>query len=149
MSISTRIKEFIDKKYLGNNSALARDLHMKPQALQVYLLGSSIPGGILLTKLAELGCDINYLLLGKDGVSKVREQSVEYKAELAGIHSEIEELKKVVQELQAHNYILMVNNEKLEKENTELMKSEALLRGEVLQLNSVNDKLEKNNKIKG
>jgi len=149
MSISIRIKEFIDKNFNGNNSALAKSLGMTPQSLYRYTKGTREPSAEILTKLAELGCDINWLLLGKDGVSKVRDRSEEYKAEFSGIHAEIEELKKIVQQLQAHNYILMCKNETLEKENSQIMIENSKLRGENLQLNSVNVKLEKNNKIKG
>lgn len=142
MEISLRIKEYIDKNFDGNDSALAKSLGMSPQTLYQYTNGRSIPGGKILTKLAGLGCNINWLLLGEEGVSKVREQSVEYSTEFSGLNARIEKLEKEMQELKAHNYDLL-------KENERLMLSEAKMRGEVLQLNSISDKLEKNAKIKG
>jgi transcriptional regulator with XRE-family HTH domain len=40
-------------------------LGMLPQSLQKYLNNSSLPGGELLVKLHNLGCDIVWLLTGK------------------------------------------------------------------------------------
>lgn len=148
MGISTRIKEYIDKEFDGNDSALAKKLDMLPQTLYQYTKGKSIPGGILLTKLAELGCNINWLLLGEEGVSKVRERSAEYSTELSGIKQELAQLKEEMQSVKAMNYDLIIKCQKLEKERDQALVSEAQMRGRVLQLDSVNDKLEKNGKMK-
>lgn len=142
MPISARIKEFIEKKFDGNDSALAKCLGMSPQTLYQYTRGRSIPGGKILTKLAELGCDINYLLLGKEGISKVREQNIEYDDKYSGLLTRIENLEHEMQKVKADNY-------DLNKTNETLMVELAKTRGEVLQLNSVSDKLEKTSKIKG
>lgn len=148
MGISTRIKEFIDKEFDGNDSALAKELKMSPQNLYHYTKGNNVPGGILLTKLAELGCNINWLLLGEEGVSKVRERSAEYSTELSGIKQELAQLKEEMQSVKAMNYDLIIKCQKLEKERDQALVSEAQMRGRVLQLDSVNDKLEKNGKMK-
>lgn len=142
MGISTRIKEYIDKEFDGNDSALAKKLGMLPQSLYQYTKGNSVPGGKILTKLAELGCNINWLLLGEDGVSKVREQSTEYNDKYSGLLARLESLEKTVLEIKAENY-------DLKKDNDTLMTELSRTRGEVLQLNSVNNQLEKNTKIKG
>ncbi len=54
--IGLNLKEFA-KKNFGSFAELARRLDMTPQAIQIYLKGESIPGGGILAKLAELGCD--------------------------------------------------------------------------------------------
>jgi len=41
-------------------------LGMKPPSLYVYLNNESIPGGEILKKLQDLGCDINWLLSDDD-----------------------------------------------------------------------------------
>lgn len=59
--ISKRLKEFGLKNF-KSIAELARQMGMKPQALQSYVDGTSVPGGHILAKLKELGCDINWLL---------------------------------------------------------------------------------------
>ncbi|MFC2085430.1 S24 family peptidase, partial [Bacteroidota bacterium] len=48
-----------------SKAELARKLGMRPQAFQSYLDGRSYPGGQILAKLSDLGCDINWLLTGE------------------------------------------------------------------------------------
>lgn len=45
-----------------------------------YFNGSSLLGGEMLKKLAELGCDIDWLLTGKRNTSLIKEKGVEYVA---------------------------------------------------------------------
>ena len=59
--VAKRIRLFGEKKY-RTMAELARQLKMKPQALQSYLDAKSFPGGQILAKLRDLGCDINWLL---------------------------------------------------------------------------------------
>lgn len=59
--IAKRLREF-GKRNFKNFAELARKMEWSPQALNVYLSGQSIPGGNILFKLKELGCDINWLL---------------------------------------------------------------------------------------
>jgi len=61
MMIGNKIKAFA-KKNFKSVAELARQLEMKPQALQSYVDGSSLPGATILMKLKSLGCDINWLL---------------------------------------------------------------------------------------
>jgi hypothetical protein len=73
--ISDRLREFAKVNY-GTMSGLAKALEMKPQALQVYLNGRSVPGFKLQEKLNSLGCDISWLLTGTQQIqnksSKIR-----------------------------------------------------------------------------
>jgi len=55
---------------------LGRRLGIRPQNLQIYFEGRSYPGGQVLGKLSELGCDIDWLLTGdirKDKYIPVKE----------------------------------------------------------------------------
>lgn len=61
MKIGEKIRLFAEK-YYGSVSILAELLGMKSQSLYVYLNNESIPGGVILKKLQDLGCDINWLL---------------------------------------------------------------------------------------
>lgn len=59
--IAKRLREF-GKRNFKNYAELAKKMDWSPQALNAYLSGHSIPGGNILFKLKELGCDINWLL---------------------------------------------------------------------------------------
>lgn len=61
MKIGEKLRVFANKK-LGSVAKLAESLGMKPPSLYNYLDGVSIPGGEMLAKLKNLGCDINWLL---------------------------------------------------------------------------------------
>jgi len=65
MKIGEKIRLFAEKQY-GSVSILAELLGMKPPSLYVYLNNESIPGGEILKKLQDLGCDINWLLSDDD-----------------------------------------------------------------------------------
>jgi len=65
MKIGEKIRLFAEK-YYGSVSILAELLGMKPPSLYVYLNNESIPGGEILKKLQDLGCDINWLLSEDD-----------------------------------------------------------------------------------
>ncbi|NUM71993.1 MAG: LexA family transcriptional regulator [Ignavibacteriaceae bacterium] len=64
--ISMRLRLWADSKF-KRTTDLAKALEMSLGALSSsYLNGRSIPGGDLLIKLANLGCDIHWLLTGED-----------------------------------------------------------------------------------
>lgn len=64
INIAERLKRFSDSK-APSYAAFARDIGMHPSSFHsTYLKGRSIPGGELLIKLALMGCDLNWLLLG-------------------------------------------------------------------------------------
>lgn len=60
-----RFKQIADKLFDGNLSELARNLEMKPQALTKYVKGESMPGGLILIRLYDLGVNINWFLTGE------------------------------------------------------------------------------------
>lgn len=61
MDIGEKLR-FFSENYIGSVAKLAELLGMKPPSLYVYLNNESIPGGDILRKLKDLGCDINWLL---------------------------------------------------------------------------------------
>lgn len=60
-----RLKDIADSLYDGNASELARKLEMKPQALRKYVQGESMPGGLILIRLYDIGININWFLTGE------------------------------------------------------------------------------------
>lgn len=65
MTIGEKLR-FFAENYIGSVAKLAELLDMKPPSLYVYLNNESIPGGDILRKLKDLGCDINWLLSDDD-----------------------------------------------------------------------------------
>lgn len=61
----SRLKNIADTLFEGNRSELARNMDMKPQALTKYLNGESMPGGVVLMRLHDLGVNINWFLTGE------------------------------------------------------------------------------------
>ena len=57
------------RKFANDNfkslAELGRRLGMRPQNLQIYFEGRSYPGGQVLGRLSELGCDIDWLITGE------------------------------------------------------------------------------------
>ena len=64
LEIGERLKEFA-KKNFGSVPKLAEKLGMSAHNLRQYTRGDAVLGGLYLHKLAELGCDVNWLLTGK------------------------------------------------------------------------------------
>ena len=63
--ISVRLRDFGNSKF-PSMAAFGRALDMRPQELYRYLNGTSKPGNILQVKLRSLGCDIEWLMTGKE-----------------------------------------------------------------------------------
>ena len=83
-----RLKEIAEVLYEGNASELARRLEMKPQALRKYVTGESMPGGLILIRLHNLGVNINWFLTGEgrmlrdDHPARISEPMEQYLARL-------------------------------------------------------------------
>ncbi len=95
-NISDRLKEFA--KYIGSARRLSELIGLKPTAFQIYTNGRSLPGALILTKLSELGCNINWLLTGEGNMLIVKNEKLDYDSDL------------------------FVENEKLKIENETLMR---------------------------
>jgi transcriptional regulator with XRE-family HTH domain len=62
--IGKRLKEFVNKSF-KTQSEFTRAMGKSPAFFTPYFNGNSVPGGEILKKLAEFGCDINWLLTGQ------------------------------------------------------------------------------------
>jgi len=67
MTIGDRIRDFGLKKYYSIKK-FAEALEVKPPNLQKYLNNKMFPGTPLLLKLESMGCDLNWLLTGKENL---------------------------------------------------------------------------------
>lgn len=76
--IGLRLKNFVEKNF-DSTSELTRKLGLTRSYFIPYYSGKSILGGDTLSKLADLGCDINWLLTGKEQNNfQVREHTPAY-----------------------------------------------------------------------
>lgn len=117
--IGLRIKEFATKNNLSL-AQLSRQLGMKnPQGLNPYINGGSFPGGELLIKLSELGCNINWLLNGDTAMNSIHEPKLEYMT-YTQLEEKIMILTLELKELKAENYDLQRERKSLEAQIEEL-----------------------------
>ena len=87
--LGERIKIFAKQRY-NTLKELAEALNISPQQLNQYTTGKREPGCKILSKLLDLGCDINWLLSG----SKISES---YK--IITLENQIKELKESLTEI--------------------------------------------------
>lgn len=71
MGIGERIRVFAKRKY-GTLKKLADAMKISPQQLQQYISGKREPGTKILSRLLRLGCDINWLLGGKESLESYK-----------------------------------------------------------------------------
>lgn len=67
-TIGERLRQFAKDKF-GTIRKLAELLEMSEENLSQYTRDKSKPGANILLKLNELGCDLNWLITGKEGNS--------------------------------------------------------------------------------
>lgn len=134
LEIGKRIKFFGENNF-SSVAELSRKLGMKNrQSLNPYLQGESFPGGELLSKLAELSCDINWLLIGDDNqINLVRENSGNYMT-TAEIQKSNEDLKEENKQLKAEIYDLQRERSGLTKKITDLVRENELIQEELKKL---------------
>jgi transcriptional regulator with XRE-family HTH domain len=94
-TIGARLRQFA-KANFGTIRKLAELLEMSEENLSQYTRGKSKPGSDILSKLNALGCDLNWLITGKEGsdakemfnttynyLKKVEEENKKLKKKLA------------------------------------------------------------------
>lgn len=59
-----RLKELANVLFEGNISEMARAIGMTPQSFNKYVQGDSLPGGVVLMRLTEIGVNLNWLFEG-------------------------------------------------------------------------------------
>jgi transcriptional regulator with XRE-family HTH domain len=97
VGIGERIRLFAKRKY-GTLKKLADAMKISPQQLQQYISGKREPGTRILAKLLRLGCDVNWLLGGKESFESYKIYKLE--GELRRLQSsfaQIAELTKKVE----------------------------------------------------
>lgn len=127
IEVGHRLRQFIKEKF-GTFESGAAALGMKSPSLQSYLRGKSVPGAEIISKLSELGCDIEWLLLrkenpsdnsGNDNESLNRKDKIilSQAEELTMMKVKLEELKQRILELEEESRIMssMINNKKMKQ----------------------------------
>jgi len=137
--IGNRLKKYaIDTCY--SVAGLERKLKFRPGSLSTYIYGLNKPGGKLLKKLEDVGCNIEWLMTGKKspqlhsyGKDKniVNEGSVEYNSK-----SETAELLKLQD---AKIKYLELENQSLRRINEKLIAEINQLRVNLAKINSVGE----------
>lgn len=59
-----RFKKVADELFNGNISEMARAMDMTPQSFNKYAQGDTLPGGVILKRVIEIGVNLNWLLAG-------------------------------------------------------------------------------------
>ena len=97
MGVGERLRFFAKKKY-GTLKKLADAMQISPQQLQQYISAKREPGSKILAKLLRLGCDVNWLLGGKESVESYKIYKLENELrKLQNSFSQISELTKKVE----------------------------------------------------
>ena len=71
LGIGERMRLFAKRKY-GTLKKLAEAMKISPQQLQQYISCKREPGTRILVKLLKLGCDVNWLLGGKESIESYK-----------------------------------------------------------------------------
>ena len=71
LGIGERMRLFAKRKY-GTLKKLAEAMKISPQQLQQYISAKREPGTRILVKLLKLGCDVNWLLGGKESIESYK-----------------------------------------------------------------------------
>ena len=121
IEIGLRLKEFA-KNNFGGIAGLERILQKRPAYFQKYISGRSFNGGDTLAKLANLGCDINWLLNGTPSAEIVKEPPAEYIArpEFDKLKEGLRDLKVELYDMKKERVKLMDYIEELEIEKAKL-----------------------------
>lgn len=95
-NVGKKLKEFGLKKF-ENIKLFAEALGVKREQLYPYFNNSTMPGGSMLKKLKDMGCDLNWLLADDEGPPVMKEPSFEYKTK---------QLEETVEKLEKENATL-------------------------------------------
>lgn len=85
-TIGERLRQFANE--VGGVTKLAELLNIKPPSLYDYLNDKSVPGGLFLRELNNLGCDINWLLTGQTIEEKGKPTSPDYRDKIKKLEEE-------------------------------------------------------------
>lgn len=96
IGIGDRLRLFAKKKF-GTLKKLAETMNISPQQLQQYISGKREPGSKILIKLLRLGCDINWLLGGKESLESYRIYKLESKVK--ELQNATEQISQIIKKL--------------------------------------------------
>ncbi len=95
--IGERMRWFAKKKY-GTLKKLAEAMNISPQQLQQYISCKREPGSRILAKLLRLGCDVNWLLGGRESIESYKIYKLE--SELRKLQQSFQQIHEVVQKVE-------------------------------------------------
>lgn len=98
IGIGERMRIFARKKF-GTLKKLAEAMKISPQQLQQYISGKREPGSRMLLKLLRLGCDINWLLGGKESLESYKIYKLE--SELRRMQSNLSQIADIIHKNEA------------------------------------------------
>lgn len=98
VGIGERMRLFAKRKY-GTLKKLAEAMKISPQQLQQYISGKREPGTRILVKLLRLGCDINWLLGGKESFESYKIYKLEN--ELRRLQSSFSQISEMVKKIES------------------------------------------------
>lgn len=98
MGIGERMRHFAKKKY-GTLKKLAEAMQISPQQLQQYISGKREPGTRILAKLLRLGCDVNWLLGGKESIESYKIYKLE--SELRRLQNNFSQMAALIQKVES------------------------------------------------
>ena len=98
IGIGERVRLFAKRKY-GTLKKLAEAMQISPQQLQQYISGKREPGTRILAKLLKLGCDVNWLLGGKESLESYKIYRLE--SELRRLQTNFTQIAGIVQKTEA------------------------------------------------
>ncbi|TSA28388.1 MAG: XRE family transcriptional regulator, partial [Ignavibacteriales bacterium] len=97
LGIGERLRLFAKRKY-GTLKKLAEAMKISPQQLQQYISGKREPGTRIMVKLLKLGCDVNWLLGGKESIESYKIYKLETELrKLQSSFTQIADLTKKVE----------------------------------------------------
>ncbi len=98
IGIGERIRIFARKKF-GTLKKLADEMQISPQQLQQYISGNREPGTRILLKLLRLGCDINWLLGGRESFESYKMYKLE--SELRRLKNNLDQIANIIHKNEA------------------------------------------------
>lgn len=94
--IGERLRWFAKQKF-GTLKKLSDAMQISPQQLQQYISGKREPGSKILVKLLRLGCDVNWLLGGRESMESYKIYKLEH--ELRKLQSSFQQINTLVQKV--------------------------------------------------
>ena len=98
VGIGERMRWFAKQKF-GTLKKLADAMTISPQQLQQYISGKREPGSKVLIKLLRLGCDVNWLLGGRESLESYKIYKLE--SELRKMQNNFQQITSLVQKAES------------------------------------------------